>query len=65
MQFKSGDIVILKNYIRKYICIIDQFKNNIYYFMIIDSRYPEMQGHFHFDALSARHEFKLLLPSIS
>lgn len=65
MQFKPGDIIILKNYQRKYICLVKYLKNNTYYFRIIDSRYPDMQNIYHFDTLSACRNFKLLLPSIS
>lgn len=65
MQFKPGDIVILENYKRKYICLVKYLNNNTYTFRIIDSRYPEVQDMLLFYTFSVCREFKLLLPSIS
>ena len=67
MQFKPGDIVVPKNYERKYICLVECLKNNIYTFRIINSnsRFLCLNDIYYYNPLSAFGEFKLLLPSIS
>ena len=67
MQFKPGDIIVLKNYARKYIFLVEYLKSNIYTFRVIDSnsRYLRVNDIYYYNPLSAFSEFKLLLPSIS